>query len=48
MICPHCKETIPYPYPAARKKARKKWRQSDKGKIWNRLYNHRKNKGNNE
>ena len=34
MICPHCNKPVPYPYAEARKKARKKWRQSLKGKAW--------------
>ena len=34
MICPHCNKPVPYPYVEARKKARKKWRQSPKGKAW--------------
>ena len=34
MICPHCSKPVPYPYAEARKKARKKWRQSPKGKAW--------------
>ena len=34
MICPHCNKPVPYPYAEARKRARKKWRQSPKGKAW--------------
>ena len=34
MICPHCNKTIPHPYAESRKRARKKWRQSPKGKAW--------------
>ena len=38
MICPHCNKPVPYPYAEARKKARKKWRQSPKGKAWDKAY----------
>ena len=38
MICPHCNKPVPYPYAEARKKARKKWRQSPKGKAWDQAY----------
>ena len=41
MICPHCNKTIPYPYAEARKRARKRWRQSLKGKAWHKAYNQR-------
>ena len=42
MICPHCSKPVPYPYAEARKKARKKWRQSSKGKAWDALYSYKK------
>ena len=51
MICPHCNKPVPYPYAEARKKARKKWRQSSKGKAWDALYSYKKykeKKGKNE
>ena len=38
MICPHCNKTIPSPYAESRKRARKKWRQSPKGKAWDKAY----------
>ena len=38
MICPHCNKTIPYLYAEARKKARKKWRQSYKGRAGDKAY----------
>ena len=41
MICPHCNKTIPHPYAEARKRARKRWRQSPKGKAWDRAYGQR-------
>ena len=41
MICPHCNKTIPHPYAESRKRARKKWRQSPKGKAWDKAYNQR-------
>ena len=41
MICPHCNKTIPHPYAEARKRARKRWRQSPKGKAWDKAYNQR-------
>ena len=41
MICPHCNKTIPYPYAEARKRARKRWRRSLKGKAWHKAYNQR-------
>ena len=41
MICPHCNKTIPHPYAEARKRARKKWRQSAKGKAWDAAYGRR-------
>ena len=44
MICPHCSKPVPYPYAEARKKARKKWRQSPKGKAWDALYSYKKYK----
>ena len=44
MICPHCNKPVPYPYAEARKKARKKWRQSPKGKAWEALYSYKKYK----
>tara|TARA_R100000664_G_C2736083_1_gene125514 strand:- start:624 stop:770 length:147 start_codon:yes stop_codon:yes gene_type:complete len=44
MICPHCSKPVPYPYAEARKKARKKWRQSLKGKAWDALYSYKKYK----
>ena len=40
MICPHCNKPVPYPYAEARKKARKKWRQSLKGKAWDKARRH--------
>ena len=51
MICPHCSKPVPYPYAEARKKARKKGRQSSKGKAWDALYSYKKykeKKGKNE
>ncbi len=30
-----------YKYHEARKRARKKWRQSEKGKAWDKAYSHR-------
>ena len=41
MICPHCNKTIPHPYAEARKRARKRWRQSYKGRAWDKAYNQR-------
>ena len=41
MICPHCNKTISHPYAESRKRARKKWRQSSKGKAWDKAYNQR-------
>ena len=41
MICPHCNKTIPSPYAESRKRARKKWRQSPKGKAWDKAYGQR-------
>jgi len=41
MICPHCNKTIPHPYAKSRKRARKKWRQSPKGKAWDKAYGQR-------
>ena len=38
MICPHCNKTISHPYAESRKRARKKWRQSHKGKAWDKAY----------
>ena len=38
MICPHCNKTILHPYAESRKRARKKWRQSPKGKAWDKAY----------
>ena len=38
MICPHCNKTISHPYAESRKRARKKWRQSSKGKAWDKAY----------
>ena len=38
MICPHCNKTILHPYAESRKRARKKWRQSAKGKAWDKAY----------
>ena len=34
MICPHCNKIIPHPYAESRKRARKKWRTSPKGRAW--------------
>ena len=45
MICPHCSKPVPYPYA----EARKKWRQSPKGKAWDALYSYKNiKKGKNE
>ena len=41
MICPHCNKTIPHPYAESRKRARKKWRISPKGRAWDKAYNQR-------
>ena len=41
MICPHCNKTIPHPYAVSRKRARKRWRQSPKGKAWDAAYSQR-------
>tara|TARA_B100001123_G_C14915665_1_gene869628 strand:+ start:526 stop:720 length:195 start_codon:yes stop_codon:yes gene_type:complete len=41
MICPYCNKPVPYSYAEARKRARKKWRQSSKGKAWDKAYNQR-------
>ena len=41
MICPHCNKTLPHPYAESRKRARKKWRQSPKGRAWDAAYNQR-------
>ena len=38
MICPHCNKTISHPYAESRTRARKKWRQSSKGKAWDKAY----------
>ena len=38
MICPHCNKTISHPDAESRKRARKKWRQSPKGKAWDKAY----------
>ena len=38
MICPYCNKTISHPYAESRKRARKKWRQSPKGKAWDKAY----------
>jgi hypothetical protein len=41
MICPHCNKTILHPYAESRKRARKKWRTSPKGRAWDKAYNQR-------
>ena len=41
MICPHCNKIIPHPYAESRKRARKKWRTSPKGRAWDKAYNQR-------
>ena len=41
MICPHCNKIIPHPYAESRKRARKKWRTSPKGRARDKAYNQR-------